>query len=65
MTLTFYHFKISGNIVSIMYQRIKKNSPKKSVNIKKFRSKIRIYLPDIRCDDAMVPAMIKKLTPKI
>ena len=37
-------FKMPGNINSMMWQIIKKNSPKQSLNIKEFRPKRGIYL---------------------
>ena len=36
-------------------------SPKGNSNIKEFRPKIRIYLPVVRCDVAMVTALIQKI----
>ena len=44
-TLAFYHFKMSANIILIKWQKIKIYSLKESINIKKFRPKIRIYVP--------------------
>ena len=44
--------------------KYEKISPKESVDFKEFRPKSGIYLPVIRCDVAMVTALIQKLTTK-
>jgi len=38
--MTFYEFKMSGNIIFMMWQiKYEKLSPKESINIKEFRAK--------------------------
>lgn len=44
-----------------MWQNKQENSPKKSINIKKLRRKIGIYVPVIRCDITMATFIIKKI----
>jgi len=48
----------------MMWQSMKVISPKESINIKEFKPKWGVYLPDIRWDVAMVTALIQKLSTK-